>query len=859
MKHEGKKLLDIISVKKEKIVQLFDCKTEYLVYHKDAELIQKNITGTKELSQLFIDNFINYKRISISKGMIPSIISEILTKHLLEIEIWEQEGNFFFLKKHASPGNISELDDILEETNQTQTVASLFIQITENNEMNINLAISDVSLKKISYSSFNETEYFSTLECVLLQCSVKECLLLKENIMEVFENMKKNKTKFFQIFERCEIYLKNIYNFPLKNLDLLQSKIQEKDLKPILKDNNILNVLFLLLNNVEHSSEQKCFLKKYDTCLFMKIDSSTLYGLNILPKTKEKNKESLFWIMNKCKSRQGERLLLKCIKQPLLNIDDLNKRYDLLEAFLEKNYLREEISEFVLKPLPDLSKLFSRIKTENGKIQDVIVLYDGVKLMKKLLDLLSEKEVPSILKTCFRNPLLEQKEQLDYFSDLVETNVDLNQTKNHVYVLKTDTKENYYKEFELIERKIKNSVERTKEELEISSDKDLKLEYTPTTGYVMRLPRKLSGLVESSEYIKTAVLKNGIHVKTKELNNLSNEYTLLCIEREKKQKNEKKKLLKQVKEFSYLFEFLGELSANIDVLVSLALFSLSIGEKFVRPILHEKSEIILKDSRHPLVEAQGISFISNDVSLTKERLFHIVTGPNTGGKSTYIKQVGICVFLAQIGCFVPCQYAKMSIVDGIFSRVGANDNQFKGMSTFMVEMTEMAAIVNNATKNSLLIIDELGRGTSISDGYGLSRAISKYIVTKIGCFCFFATHFHELTELETEFNSIASVSVSVCIENDSFIPTYKIKEGSCDKSFGVQVAEIAGFPSLLLDISKIKRSELEENTSFSIGRNDANLLALKIKKEFDETGEISKNTKKEMILFKKEVLKTVSN
>lgn len=574
--------------------------------------------------------------------------------------------------------------------------------------------------------------------------------------------------------------------------ELLNDKYQ--NIYQNISDARIVNSIKLLLyyldvlqkRNLSHF--QEVVIKEKEQYLEMDIHTKRNLELTECLRTKERT-YSLLWLLDNTKTAMGSRKLKYFIENPLLDINKINKRYDIVSKLLEEFILAEELRNDLYE-VYDLERLCGKLSFGSANGKDLLQLKASLKVL------------PSIKEKLEKIGFYEKITTMSDLYDLLEKSIyeEPPNTIKEGYLIK-DGYSSELDELKDLSRGGKDFISRFEtEERERTGIKGLKVGFNKVFGYYIEISKSYLNMVtDDMGYIRKQTLANCERfinpiLKEKEDLILSSEDKIINLEY-----NLFIEIRDKCKEYIPELQRTAKVISEIDVLSSFALVS----EKYnyIRPVITTNNEIKVLNSRHPVVERvlKGEEYVPNDIVMDNNTDILLITGPNMAGKSTYMRQLGIIAIMAQIGCFVPAEEATLPIFDKIFTRIGASDDLVSGESTFMVEMMEASRAIKYATRNSLILFDELGRGTATFDGMSLAQAILEYVANKIKCKTLFSTHYHELTDMEKNIPNLKNKHVSAVEENGNITFLHKVKDGSVDKSYGINVAKLAGLPDEVID------------------------------------------------------------
>jgi len=634
----------------------------------------------------------------------------------------------------------------------------------------------------LSYADLSTGEFISVLVEYELEKIINE--IVNDNITELIING--------NVDPRIINTLKNNYSITISKEDCDIEIKEYKDLYKDIKDVRIISSVCVLLNyltstqkrSIDHLQNVK--IKDYKTYLKMDIHTKRNLELTENLRTKERT-YSLLWLLDKTKTAMGSRMLKQMIENPLIDKEEIENRYDMVSKLLEEFLLKDELKE-LLNEVYDLERLAGRVSFGNANARDLLQLKSSLKVLPRI------KEIVSILG--FNLVIDDLTDLYEFLDKSIYENPPI--TLKEGYLIKSG----YNKELDdlkLARSGGKDFIAKLEEkEKERTGIKNLRVGYNRVFGYYIEVSKGNSRQVkEEFGWERKQTLANNERFITPELK----EKEQLILGAEEKIINLEYELFTnircKVKEVIPTIQLTAKMVAKLDVMIAFA--TVTEENNYTRPIITLDKEVKIIEGRHPVVEkVLNGEFVSNDIIFTKDKYVELITGPNMAGKSTYMRQMAMIVIMAQIGCFVPAKEAYLPIFDKIFTRIGASDDLVSGESTFMVEMKEANRAILGATEHSLILFDELGRGTATYDGISLAQAIIEYIHDNIKAITFFSTHYHELTSLEEHKAHIKNVHVSAHEENGVITFLHKVKDGSVDKSYGIHVAKLAQLPDSLI-------------------------------------------------------------
>lgn len=599
-----------------------------------------------------------------------------------------------------------------------------------------------------------------------------------------------------------------------------------------------------------------CSLGMYPLSNFLYLDKAAFAALNVLPRPEEslRSNSSLLGFLNRCRSPIGQRRLRQWISQPLTSPDEIKMRHDVVEALSRSESLLRQV-EANLRRVPDLERLAARFhrtptasKGQKASLEDLVSVYQCVRVADSIVQNLNTYEgIHHEIVANLKNKIASCLADFTNFKSLVEQIVDLEQAEQRNFCINRG--------FDVSLGNLASQRDNLKDQMEVvrkTVDDALRLQgkgndravglTEQSDRWVFRATKKHQQAIQhfkGKPQLKVLTLKKlEVVFTTAELEKLDKELKQATRDYDQQSAQLVKKALGVASTYAGVIDRVGETLANLDVLASFARVVLSAPCNFVRAqIDDEGKQFHIEGAQHILVVVNtDRSFVANNLDMKKESSrLHLITGPNMGGKSTYIRSVALIVLMNQIGCFVPCLSAKLPIFDALMCRVGASDMQLRGISTFMAEMLEASCILNTASDRTLVIVDELGRGTSTSDGFGIAWAIAKHLAETTRCYTLFATHFHELAALEEATQGVKNRHATAAVDAASGQLTflYSLADGPAEQSYGANVAELAGFPDRVVAASRKKAVELEAQSSCNSSLTTAERVVKRARLEDD--------------------------
>ena len=802
----------------------------YELFDEDAVLCSRILDLTLTSKNCSLDN-------KVAMCGVPAKACDIYLKKLLaqgyKVGICEQltepsENSRELVERDVvrivTPGTIME-DEILEQKKNNYIACVYF-------NKDYSIAFTDISTGEF-YITTEET--LQGVNDFLVMISPSEIICNDEMMLESInlQGVKYANIPAFNCLDNTDFNLKNSEDIFYKQFKTQNYKVFEINSKNQLV---CIGALFsYLFKTQKRALSHINNIKYYYSKDYMYLDANTRKHLELVVNKEGKKKGTILWLLDKTSTSMGGRMIRNFIEQPLYNETLINERLDGVEELNQNQFNRDELVE-LLKQICDLERLSGKISYNSINPRECASIRNSLKVLPKIKEKLKG----------FNTKLLKEiYEKIDDFSQIIEIldkslndKVECVNYKDGGYI-----KEGFDEEFDENKRlssHVGDAINDLLEtEKELTGIKGLKVEYSRVFGYLFEVTNSQKDLVPY-RYIRKQTLTNAERYYTQELKELENK---ILNSKEKALKREIDLFLSLRERLNYevpKLQATSKLLATLDALISLSL--VAIENDYVKPLINKNiNHIKIERGRHPIIEKllKKGEFIDNDTLLdTDENRTMIITGPNMAGKSTYMRQVALITLLAHIGSFVPAKSAEISLTDRIFTRIGASDDLLYGQSTFMVEMTEVANILANATDKSLILLDEVGRGTATYDGLSIAYSVTEYLSKHLKAKTLFSTHYHELTELEGKLDGVKNYRITVKEINGTVMFLRKIVRGGANKSFGIEVASLAGLPQEIIDSSKKVLKQLEEKDVVkkqvdSSGVNVKDLQVISILKDLD--------------------------
>lgn len=716
-------------------------------------------------------------------GIVEQLTDPALSKGLVERGI----------VRIVTPGAIIDID---EENNN-------FIIAIDEGENDYNLAYADISTGEINVTRVEKDTL--SLSSFITNLGAKEIVVRNDFPDKILSNLKTAMN--IVVSYEDDDYQSGMYDEIFADVN----------------DLNLIKVATRLINYLVNIQRRELTYLKPITVVkdneVLQIDSFSRLNLELTRTIRSDEKYgSLFWLLDETNTAMGRRLLKNWINRPSANLTEINSRLDLVDAFILNFLLREDIA-MNLSKIYDLDRIIAKVSYGNVNPRDLLQLKQSLEAYENIRKQLILADNPAF------SSLIEEKDNFAFLIKLIKRAIkeDAPLSINEGGIFNTGYSEALDELIDLTRGGKRWIAEFEEKEREKTGIKNLRVGYNSVFGYYIEVSNSFLPLIKDEYgYIRKQTTKNGERFINQDL---KEKEALILSAEEKRQTLEKElfiELQKEVQTYTRMIQKLSALLSKLDVIISFA--KISAGNDFVRPKFNNNRLINIKDGRHPVISKVMVNtkYVVNDLYMDDKTNILLITGPNMGGKSTYMRQLALIVIMAQMGCYVPAKEADLMIFDQIFTRIGASDDLISGQSTFMVEMSEANYALRKATTNSLLLFDEIGRGTSTYDGMALAHAIIEYVANNVHAKMLFSTHYHELTTLEQQLPTLHNVHVEVKEQIDEVTFLYKVRDGAMGKSYGINVAVLAGLPQTIIQRAREILRELETNNPQKITVKEAN-------------------------------------